>query len=565
MSGERHRSNRIVLLFSLLAMVAAIIVVRWLVIHKRPVGAMTPIEAQAMDMTAMKSPPGVQPVAAEEPQVRNIGSTISLPATVVAYSDEDVVARIPGRVTQVLVYPGDKVRAGQLLARLEADEYAAMANQAAMQGLAAGSMVSVAEREIERLRTMRERMALEVGARMAHETHERANRDTAAATWLQAQEAIKTADANVSKAEAEAKYKEQSFAREERLYKAGAISLDELQQAQSERDAAAAMARAARAEKTEAERAAAAMEKQVKAADAAVTMAMGEHAAARRRVQEVDREIEKARAELAATKNEAAAGKAGATSAQILSGYRQLRALDSAVVTERTVSPGSIVQPGMTVLKLKVIRKVRLQVQVPATSSYKVGSRVTVDVGGRKRTGMISSVFPSQDSKTRTYVAEAIFDNADGVFMPGMYLRAHLASDESTRALAVREEAVRTDADGGKYVWVVGERKSDGKTDWTCTMHPEISSPGPGICPKCKMDLTPRESTAKFVAIRKKVTVGGSDGTYVAVSGVEKSDRVLYRGLDDLVEGTPIQPVEWDESGPKELPAGSGKSTHEGH
>jgi len=400
---------------------------------------------------------------------------------------------------------------------------------------------------------------------MAHETHERANRDATAASLMQAREAIKTADAKTAKAEAELKYKEQSLAREDRLHKAGAISLDELQQAQAARDAAAAEARATKAEFMEADRAAAAMEKQVKAADAAVAISIGEHAAARRRVIEIDREVTKAQAEAAAKRSEAAAGQAGASAAQIVAGYRQLRALDDAVVTERTVSSGSLVQPGMAVLKLKVIRKVRLQLQVPATISVKEGARVSVEVGGRTRTGMVSAVFPLQDAKTRTYIAEAVFDNANRVFMPGMLLKAQLSERSQASTLSVREESVLEDASGGKYVWVIAQRKTDGKTDWTCTMHPEISRSGPGTCPICKMDLTPRESTSKYVASRKKVIVKGSDGTFVSLVGISAGDKVIYRGLEDLTEGSPVHPVDWDEQGPKELPVGSGKSTHEGH
>src|SRR5690625_4338317 len=29
---------------------------------------------------------------------------------------------------------------------------------------------------------------------------------------------------------------------------------------------------------------------------------------------------------------------------------------------------------------------------------------------------------------------------------------------------------------------------------WTCSMHPQIQSPDPGICPICEMDLTPMTS-----------------------------------------------------------------------
>ncbi|MEO7454075.1 MAG: hypothetical protein ABIV13_04865, partial [Fimbriimonadales bacterium] len=99
----------------MLALTAAFFVVRWIVINNRAAGAMTPIEAQAMDMTAMKSPPGVFPVGVETVARGSASSKVTVPGSVVALSDEDVVARIAGRVQRVLVYPGDRVKAGQLL------------------------------------------------------------------------------------------------------------------------------------------------------------------------------------------------------------------------------------------------------------------------------------------------------------------------------------------------------------------------------------------------------------------------------------------------------------------
>ncbi len=38
-------------------------------------------------------------------------------------------------------------------------------------------------------------------------------------------------------------------------------------------------------------------------------------------------------------------------------------------------------------------------------------------------------------------------------------------------------------------------KKSAQPTDWTCPMHPEVSSPNPSTCPKCGMTLIPRAET----------------------------------------------------------------------
>jgi hypothetical protein len=98
-------------------------------------------------------------------------------------------------------------------------------------------------------------------------------------------------------------------------------------------------------------------------------------------------------------------------------------------------------------------------------------------------------------------------------------------------------------------------------------MHPEISEKGPGICPICKMDLTPRESAAKFIAVRKPVVTGAKNAnTTIIVSGLQNGDQVVFGGAEELTEGSPVAPVAWGETGPTELPAGSGSSgAHDDH
>lgn len=40
--------------------------------------------------------------------------------------------------------------------------------------------------------------------------------------------------------------------------------------------------------------------------------------------------------------------------------------------------------------------------------------------------------------------------------------------------------------------------------DWTCPMHPEVSRPGPGECPKCGMRLVPRDQTQPDTSAREQ-------------------------------------------------------------
>jgi len=562
------KSNRIAIITSGIALVVAILIVRWAVINNRHAGAMTPIEAQAMDMTAMKPPPGVFPVGIETVSRGVAATKISVPGSVVAMSDEDVVARIPGRVTKVLVYPGDRVKVGQLLAVLDADELALQAAAAKLQGKAGYSRVVVAEREVKRLSSERDAAAADVAAHAAHEREARAARTAASAEAAGAKEAWTAKSAIIADRQATLDYSQKNLAREKSLLEAGAISRDEFEQAVATRDVALAQLQAAKAESETAKRAADAAQSRILVADGAIAVAIGEHTAARMRIQAIDHEISKARAEVTAAAAEASAISAAAGSSTVLAGYRNLRALNSAVVSERLVSPGTLVEPGQVVLKLKAMKKVRVQAKVPGRYAGDVrnNSPVMITIGEKTRTGRITSVFPVQDSMTRTFTVEAVIDNSDSLLQPGAFVDVEIQASGAREGITVRSDAINQDSAGSHFVWALKERKMVGNTDWTCTMHPEISEKGPGVCPICKMDLTPRETTAKFIAVRKPVVVGERNASLaVIVSGLSNGDKVIFGGTADLVEGSPVQPVAWGEFGPSELPEGSGAGGHEAH
>ena len=57
----------------------------------------------------------------------------------------------------------------------------------------------------------------------------------------------------------------------------------------------------------------------------------------------------------------------------------------------------------------------------------------------------------------------------------------------------------------GDAVSVTVAQGDEAKTDWTCSMHPDVSEAGAGRCPKCKMALKERTAPAKAATIH----VGG--------------------------------------------------------
>lgn len=549
---------------------ASVVFVVWIVQTQRPPGAMTLVEAQAMDMTAMKPPPGVFPVAAEEVLQRTVGEMATYPAEVLAYSDEDVVARVMGQVNRVLAYPGDRVKAGQLLATINADEYAAMAGESRLMAAAKSNMALASRREIEERRAMLAKAKAEINTALASVARSEADAEAMSAERRKSQRERDMAKADVDQMQAELRYAEQEYARSQKLHKQGAISLDELQAAQRERDASAAKVRGAESKTLAAEEGVRVAEKRVNAALKMVEESKSMVVSARSEQAQAEAAVRRASAEARGASAEAQSAKSGASGTATMADYRNLRALSDGEVSERMVSPGTSVMPGMVVLRLKVVDRVRVQAELPQSLSARVqlGTPIHVQAEGIHKEASVTSVFPTVTPDSRTFRIEAVVENRDRALKPGMFLTVSVGFSEGADGMAVRSSAIQKDADGGAYVWVLKEKKDDAKaTDWTCTMHPEISMPGPGLCPKCKMDLVPREGSGKFVVEKRKVTLGASDGEHTAIlSGLEQADQVVWAGLEDLYPGAPVQPMDWGTNGPKELPAtGGAPSGHEGH
>jgi len=543
---------------SLALLVVAIVAVRWIVATQRAPGSMTITEAQGMDMTTSKPPPGVQPVAAEPAVRRSLAGKTWYPATLQSYADEEVVARIPGRLVRLTVYPGDRVTPGQLLGVLDAPEYVAQAGEAAMMARSMLAMATAAEREQQAASAMYRRALSEQSA--AQSSIARANNESAAMTAERDQmlAEAKMADSELDEARAAAKYQEANLLRQRKLQVSGAISLDELQVAQKERDMAVAKVAAAQAKGESARRRADVAERKRSAARSEVLTAQAMYKAAQADAEVAKAGQLKAKAEAEARKREYQAGASGASGFEAMAGFRNLRALSNGVVSERLVAPGTSVMAGQVVLRLKVMDRMRVQADLPQSNatSVSLGQQVDVKVGDRLSHAIVSAIFPAVNEATRTFRIEAILENGSGLFKAGSFATVALVAPSATTTLVVRTSAVQADLEGGAFVWVLQETAGSGQpTDWTCTMHPEISKPGAGTCPICKMDLVPRSRMGNVVAVMQTVQLGKSDGKYTeVVQGLRERQQVIWAGFEGLQPNTPVKSVEWGANGARDLP-----------
>lgn len=136
-------------------------------------------------------------------------SVLSATGYVVAHHKIAVGAKVMGRVAWIGVEKGDTVKEGQVLVRLEDNEFRAQVNQAR-------ANLASAQARLDQLRS---------GSRPQEKLRDKA--------------AVLQAEANLRKAEAD-------YQRSEKLFHAGVSSRAELDQALSERDTAAAVLEAAR-------------------------------------------------------------------------------------------------------------------------------------------------------------------------------------------------------------------------------------------------------------------------------------------------------------------------------
>ncbi|MBW9051092.1 efflux RND transporter periplasmic adaptor subunit [Rhizobium mesosinicum] len=81
------------------------------------------------------------------------------------------------------------------------------------------------------------------------------------------------------------------------------------------------------------------------------------------------------------------------------------------------------------------------------------------DEGEFPRRGIVVSVDNSMDVKTGTIRVRALFDNSDGVLIPGLYAKIRMPAGSPSEAVLVSAKAIGTDQDK-KYVFVVDDKNT---------------------------------------------------------------------------------------------------------
>lgn len=524
---------------SLLVLGVAFAIAVYAVNNFRRKGAMTPIEAQVMDMS-MPPPEGTTPVTLVTAERRSLAATVTYTGQAVGYVEQDVYPRVTGVIEWMPLYTGDRVSKGQLLARLDtsqlepevAEKGAAVSTAqegvgvAMMEYQSAVAEISEAQAEASSARGAVE----EAKAMLAAVTEGR----TATATVIVSTEA----EVTIAKEEAAASYIEFVYWRDEmeratKLLGAGAISREEFQRVSADKSKAQANMHHGREMIRKAEAALASARAGVRRADAEITAARRKVQQAEAQVRAQDARIRTARSNADAARRRIAQAQAGVREAQAglkgasaAKGYALIRSQIDGVVTQRLISPGVLVNPGQAILRVAQIQPIRVQANVAETdlARVRVGASVKLSLRGKDKAPIVarvSSVTPAVDSGARTGVVEAILPNKNSTFLPGHFVSMEITTGEEESMVVVPSAAVQRQV-------VVG----DGVQSTETGAYVWVADPIAG-------------QSGRFTVTRSDVKVGESSGELTAIrSGLKSGQQVVVIGIAGLRSGQVVTAAE---------------------
>jgi multidrug efflux pump subunit AcrA (membrane-fusion protein) len=463
--------------------------------YKKP-GQMTIIESQAMDMSGSGVPVGSAPVSLETVEPAPFEASVTYAGSVVPYTEQEVTPRIEGWISDMNAYPGDRVKKGQLLARLTSPDVAQRSAGANYEATAASAFSGAAGDET-----------------------------------AQAEKMVKAAEADLDSMKAELVYRDSELTRMKSLFENGAVSKSEYEQEKAMDASALAAVDKTQAELDASKHGLAAAQRK-KGGMAAMASAAANRASAESTssgylvVKSLIDGVVTAR--LSGPGTLARAGQPILRIAQIDKVRLQANVSQSeaALITiGNSIEVTSDSMPGM-VMAAKV------------TAVFPAADPVTRTVVVEALTDNSSGMYlPGQ------YVNMRITTGG-----------AKTAITVPDRAI------IKWGNGGKPAVWVAAAGKGKGGVVYTCTMHPQIREEHPGDCPICNMKLVPKKEGGPLQAHFVNVAVGRTSGERTEIiDGLNTGDKVIVDGGADLNEGDLVTATKWSADGPLGLPAPGGE------
>ena len=517
--------------FSALFFIASILTAFFVVQRFRRPGAMTPLEAQGMQME-MPAPEGTLPVSTVTAEKRRQSPTVELLGTIEGLNEQEITARVQGTILQLPHYVGQSVRPGDLLVKLDTAA-AVPQTEAASSGVQITSQgVNVATREYEQTVAAIKEAHAEVGMKQgaveeaeASVNSAQAEKAAAAAEYAAILAMRQDAAAGEDSAQSERDYWAAEVGRERALFARKAVTRDELQKEESQYQTALARMKQAQAKSKQ-------VEAQILSAQAACNRTEASLVGAKARLKSAQSELashyahvassqamaDSARQKIAQARASERQARAMYRSAVVTQSFSEIRALTPGVVSQRLVSEGMTVNPGQPILRVSDMSHVRVKAYAPESDlpQIRVGTPVKITFSSGKTTSaFITSTAGSVDPVSRTAPVEASIPAGPGYLIPG---------ESAKISIATGSQAMLTWVPANSVLYRSIPDARSGKLTSHASIWLAISHKG------------------QLVAHETNVVVGDTSGEFVAISsGVGEGDHVIVSGTQNLQEGIAIQ------------------------
>ncbi len=348
------------------------------------------------------------------PEKTTLRRTTTQPASIHAYYQAEVYAKVGGYLEELNVDIGEQVDAGAVLATIAVPEMLKSREKL--------------EATIRRLQADEKRAVAEISVAQA-------NAESAKAATEQAQADVAAAEAHLKAARIE-------YERVDELVQNQAL-------AERLRDEALKRYESAQAAKSAVESAVVSANANLGVANAKLQAAQADLATAQARIEVASKELEELDALMA---------------------YATVRSPFHGVVTERHADPGDLIRNAPSssgpdsppLFVIAELDKLRVRITVPENQTpwADEGDPVTLvapALPNRQFEGTIDRIARSLDKSTRTMTVEVDLPNPAHALLPGMYAEATIELDEKPDALVLSAGAVRFDEEGHSRVYVVDQ------------------------------------------------------------------------------------------------------------
>jgi multidrug efflux pump subunit AcrA (membrane-fusion protein) len=385
---------------------------------------------------------GAVAVVATPAEVRSISRAVTYTGTISPWQEVTVYPRVEGWLNTFSLYEGDQIKEGEVIAKLDRVELGAMVDQ---------NRAALSATEQERLSVQANINAIKA--------------------------AVVAAKADKERVQADLDFWVKEHRRIEQLFKSGAISEFELDNAR--KNYAGAKARLAEQE-------------------AKIALQEAKLQEMESRLRQVGDTIQKMRAELTRTRT--------------VYNYTDIVAPFTGQITKRHVYGGILLKPGMPIVEVADMRKVRIQVKVAEEDIPYMQEGMTEAViripslpgPHQEYRATVSKVFPRLDPLTRTTTVEMVVENPEEQIKADMYAIVDLILEKRENVVVIPSRAV-VEVEGKPTVYT--------------------------------LDIS--------YAKANEVELGIRSGDRVEIrSGIQEGDMVIYKGNRGLVDGQEVALVE---------------------